>query len=212
MQASGRVGNDHVIALGRGRFNGVKDDCRRVRALACFDEGHAGPVRPDLQLLAGGGTECITGRQHHLAALTGVVIGQLGNAGGLAHAIDADDQDHRRVPVQRHLGLRLHLLGNEVPQLVGGLLTGLQAFLVHPVAQLVHQFDGHFAAHVGQDELFFQAVVEVIVDLAAGQCIEDVAPEARAGLLQAIFHFIFFFFAKSKESHGRPPLSYAFYF
>ena len=114
------------------------------------------------------------------------------------------------MPVQRHLGLRLHLLGNEVPQLVGGLLTGLQAFLVHPVAQLVHQFDGHFAAHVGQDELFFQAVVEVIVDLAAGQCIEDVAPEARAGLLQAIFHFIFFFFAKSKESHGRPPLSYAF--
>ena len=112
--------------------------------------------------------------------------------------------------VQRHLGFGAHLVGDQLPQLVGRFFAGLQALLLHAVPQLVHQFDGHFAAHVRQNELLFQFIVEVVVDLAAGQCIEDVAPEARAGLLQAIFHFIFFFFAKSKESHGRPPLSYAF--
>ena len=107
---------------------------------------------------------------------------------------------------QVHLSFGAHLIGNEVAQFIAGLLTGFQALLVHPVPQLVHQFDGHFTAHIGQNELFFQLIVKIIIDLAAGEGIHNVAPEARAGLFEAVFHLIFFFFAKSKEAHFRSSL------
>ena len=103
--------------------------------------------------------------------------------------------------VQLHLGFGAHLVGDQLPQLVSRFFAGLQALLLHAVPQLVHQFDGHFAAHVRQNELLFQFIVEVVVDLAAGQRIEDVAPKARAGLFEAVLHLVFFFFTKSKKSH-----------
>ena len=105
------------------------------------------------------------------------------------------------MPLQLHLSVRTHLVGDQVAQLVRRLLAGLQTLLVHPVAQLVHQMDGDFAAHIRKDQLLFQTVVEIIVDLAAGEGVQDIAPEARAGLFQTILHLVFFFFAESKESH-----------
>ena len=62
--------------------------------------------------------------------------------------------------------------------------------------------DRHIAAHVGQDQLFFQLIVHVIVDHAAGERIHNAAPEAGAGLFQARFHLVFFFFSESEEPHG----------
>ena len=76
---------------------------------------------------------------------------------------------------------------------------------------LHHQFDGHFTAHIGQNELLFQLIVKIIIDLAAGEGIHNIAPEARAGLFEAVFHLIFFFFAKSKEAHWFSPLFCCFY-
>ena len=112
---------------------------------------------------------------------------------------------------QVHLSFGAHLIGNEFAQFIAGLLTGFQALLVHPVPQLVHQFDGHFTAHIGQNELLFQLIVKIIIDLAAGEGIHNVAPEARAGLFEAVLHLIFFFFAKSKEAHWFSPLFCCFY-
>ena len=206
MQAACGVGNDHVIAAGRGRLDGVEDDRRRVGALTCADDGHTGAVRPDLQLFAGGSTEGVTGRQHHALALAGIVIGELGDAGGLAHAVDTDDQNDRRLAGKVHLGVRRHFFGNDVAQGIGGFFAGLQALFAHAVAQLVHQTHSHFAAHVRKDELFFQVIVHVVVDDTAGQGVEDIAPEAGAGLFQTRFHFFLFFFfvflAKSEEPHS----------
>ena len=116
------------------------------------------------------------------------------------------DQNDGRRAAQVHLSFGAHLIGNEVAQFVAGLLTGFQALLVHPVPQLVHQFDGHFTAHIGQNELLFQLIVHIIVDDAAGEGVEDIAPETGAGLFQTRFHFFLFFFfvflAKSEEPHG----------
>ena len=55
-----------------------------------------------------------------------------------------------------------------------------------------------------------QLIVKVIVDLAAGECVQDIAPKARAGLFEAVFHLVFFFFTKSKKSHiGFSPTFYS---
>ena len=210
VQAPGGVSNDHVIAAGGGRLHRVKNDGGGVGSLTGLDQRDPGAVGPDLQLLAGGGTEGVARGQHDPAALTGVVIGQLCDARGLAHAVDADDQDDGGVAVQLHLCFGAHLVRNELAQLVRRLLTGLQALFVHAVAELVHQFDGHFAADIGQDELFFQLIVKIIVDLAASECVQDIAPKARAGLFEAVFHLVFFFFTKSKKSHiGFSPTFYS---
>ena len=206
MQTACGVGNDHIIAACGGRLYGVENDSRRVCALACADDGHTGAVGPDLQLFAGCGTEGIACGQHHLFALAGVVIGQLCNAGGLAHAVHANDQNDGRLAGKIHLGIRCHFLGNDVPQGIRRLFAGLQALFVHTVAQLVHQTHGHLAAHIRKDELLFQIIVHIIVDDAAGEGVEDIAPETGAGLFQTRFHFFLFFFfvflAKSEEPHG----------
>ena len=205
METAGGIGDDHVIAPGGGRLHGVEDNGSRVCALAGLDDRHTGAARPDLQLLAGSGAEGVACGQHDLFALTGVVVGQLCDAGGLAHAVDANDEDDGGMAVQRHFGLRAHLVGDDVAQSVSRLFAGLEALFLHAVAEGVHQLHGDVAAHVGEDELFFQLIVEVVVDLAAGEGVQDVAPKARAGLFEAVFHFVLFFFAKSKESHGFSP-------
>ena len=69
----------------------------------------------------------------------------------------------------------------------------------------------NFTAHIGQNELLFQLIVKIIIDLAAGEGVHDAAPKARAGLFEAVFHLIFFFFAKSKEAHWFSPLFCCFY-
>ena len=206
MQTACGVGNDHVIAACGGRLYGVENDSRRVCALACADDGHTGTFCPDLQLFAGSGTEGIACGQHHLFALAGVVIRQLCNAGGLAHAVHSNDQNDGRLSGKVHFSLRRHLLGNDVPQGICRFFAGLQALLAHPVPQLVHQTHGHFAAHIRKDELLFQIIVHFVVDDAAGEGVEDIAPETGAGLFQTRFHFFLFFFfvflAKSEEPHS----------
>ena len=145
MQAACGIRNDQIIAACGGRLDRVKNDSGGVCALARPDKGHTRPVGPDLQLFAGGGTEGIACTSMTFL-LTGIEIGQLGNAGGLAHPVHADDQNDGGSAVQLHLSFGAHLIGNEVAQFIAGLLTGFQALLVHPVPQLVHQFDGHFTA------------------------------------------------------------------
>ena len=190
MQAACGIRNDQIIAACGGRLDRVKNDSGGVCALARPDKGHTRPVGPDLQLFAGGGTEGIACSQHDLFALTGIEIGQLGNAGGLAHAVDADDQNDGGLAVQCHLGLRGHLLGNDVAQGICGLFAGFQPLVAHTIAELVHQMHRHLTAYVGKDQLFLQIIVHLIVDDAAGQGVHNAAPEAGAGLFQTRFHLV----------------------
>ncbi len=54
---------------------------------------------PGLQLVGGGGAEGVRGAQHHAAAVGDQDAGQLADGGGLAGAVDADDQQHRGLVV-----------------------------------------------------------------------------------------------------------------
>ena len=210
MQTACGVRNDHIIAACGGRLDRIKDDGGRVCAFARADDGHTGTACPDLQLLTGSGAEGITGGQHDPLALPGVIIGQLGNAGGLAHAVDADDQNDGGLAVQCHLSLRCHFLGNDVPQSICGLFAGFQPLVTHTIAELVHQMHRHLTANIGKDQLLLQIIVHLIVDDAAGQGVHNAAPEAGAGLFQTRFHLVFFFFSKSEERHSGPPIYFLF--
>ena len=61
------------------------------------DDVRTGTLRPNLQLVSSSGTERIAGNQQHLLALAHQLGGDLADGGGLAHAVDADDQDHGRL-------------------------------------------------------------------------------------------------------------------
>ena len=94
---------------------------------------------------------------------------------------------------------------NEQGKILPRRLTGTSQKFQKKVAQAVKRAR-HLAAHICKDELLFQLIVHIIVDDAAGEGVEDIAPETGAGLFQTRFHFFLFFFfvflAKSEEPHG----------
>ena len=47
-------------------------------------------------------------------------------------------------------------------------------------------------ADVGQNQLLFQLVVQVVVDLRVGQCVDDVLEKAGAGLFQPALDLLLF--------------------
>src|SRR5262249_52951313 len=62
------------------------------------DELDAGALRPQLELLDAGGAERVRRAEHdRQAELVAQVPGQLPDRGRLAGAVDAGDEDHRRV-------------------------------------------------------------------------------------------------------------------
>ena len=66
MQAPRGVGDQHVGAARLRRLQRVEYDGRGIRAGRLRDDRHAVALRPDGELLDGGGAEGVAGREHHL--------------------------------------------------------------------------------------------------------------------------------------------------
>ena len=66
------------------------------RARRPGDDFDAEPVRPDGQLLDGGGAERVGRAEHDRLALAEEHLAELGDRRGLARAVDAGDHDDRR--------------------------------------------------------------------------------------------------------------------
>ena len=60
------------------------------------------------------------------------------------------------------------------------------------VVQLIHQAHSAGGADVGQNQLLFQLVVQVVVDLRVGQRVDDVLEKAGAGLFQPALDLLLF--------------------
>ena len=165
MQTACGVRNDHIIAACGGRLDRIKDDGGGVCAFACADDGHTGTACPDLQLLAGSGAEGVTGGQHDPLALPGVIIGQLGNAGGLAHAVHADDQHDARLGRQVKRGVaHVQLFNQNIAQRLLHIVAALDALLVHDIAQLFHRVVRDRCAEVSHNEAVLKLVIEFVVN------------------------------------------------
>ncbi len=88
----GGVGQHEVGALGGRRFDGVEDDRRRVGALTAAHQLDARPLGPGAELLGGGGPEGVAGGHDDAVAVDRQPLGDLADGGGLADAVDADEQ------------------------------------------------------------------------------------------------------------------------
>ena len=97
VQAARRVDQQHVAAFGLGALQRLVGETRGIGAGVLGDHRHAGAIAPHFQLLDGGGAEGIARRQHDLAALALVEVGELGDGRGLAAAVDADHQHDMRL-------------------------------------------------------------------------------------------------------------------
>src|SRR5579885_1970337 len=76
-----------------GSLKSVIDDGFRIRALILADDGNADALAPYFELLDGTGAKGIGGGQHDTVSLAGEPVGQFGDAGGFAGAVDADHQN-----------------------------------------------------------------------------------------------------------------------
>ena len=81
-----------LVILGLGGLDAVEDHGSGIGALMLADDHGAGALRPDLQLVGSGGAEGVACNQQNLLALLDQPGGDLADGGGLAHAVDADDQ------------------------------------------------------------------------------------------------------------------------
>ena len=127
-----------------------------------------GPLGPDRQLVGGGGAEGVAGGQEDRLPLVLEPLGELGDRGRLARAVDPGDQVDRRLrrrdgqrarPGVGEQGLELAL--DERDQVLVGRPVGVR--LADAVDDLVRGLH----AHVGLDQLGFELVEEVLVDLPA---------------------------------------------
>ena len=76
------------------------------------------------------------------------------------------------------LVVQLPELGGKNPTAEDG-HGGLEALFLHAVAEGVHQLHGDVAAHVGEDELFFQLIVS-LTEQAGKQRYKDSADKGNA--------------------------------
>src|SRR5579885_3292394 len=96
MQAARRV-YDNIIRLARYRgLQRVEQHSSRIASGLSLDHFGAGALSPDFELLDGGGAEGIGRTQENVLALRSQDLRELADAGGLASAVDADDQDYFR--------------------------------------------------------------------------------------------------------------------
>ena len=92
----GGVHDEHVaVARDRG-IERIVHHGRRIGAGVLGDDGDVEPPGPGLELLDGRGAEGVGRRQCQRQAPVFEVIRQLGNGGGLAHAVDPHDHDDER--------------------------------------------------------------------------------------------------------------------
>ena len=156
------------------RSHCVKHDRRRICAFAVRDDGHARTPRPDGQLFGSRRAEGVARGQHHVFALLLEMAGQLADGGGLAHAVDAHDQDDRRaLGIKAGASIISATISLRMPRTASGLPSRRRrtsSFRREMISSVV------LIAHVRADQDRFQIVVEIVVQLLvyAGELIDGV--------------------------------------
>ncbi len=162
MEAPGGVDQHLVEPLGAGRGDGVEDHCGRIGALLLMDDRRADAPGPHLELLDRSGAEGVGGRENHGAPLLLAALGELGGGGGLAGAVDPDqDRYPGALPSGRDSVGRVRRfeegeqsLPDRRTQLVGGRDVPPADLL----AQLVDQAERELDAGVRRDQGGLQAI------------------------------------------------------
>ena len=86
MEPAGGVAEDHVHLLGRAALDRLEADARGVGPLLAAHDRGADALRPDLELLAGGGAEGVARAEQDRVAGRLELRRELADGGGLARS------------------------------------------------------------------------------------------------------------------------------
>ncbi len=169
VQAAGGVDDEHVDVAIDGGVTRIKGNGGGVGSHLVLHDLHINPLRPDGELLDGGGAEGVAGGDHDGLALGFEVAAELGDGGGFAGTVDAGDEDDGGAG-----GGELKLAGFDGPV---GFHFGFEKledfiaggnFSVFPRGiEVGHDFGSGFDAEVGGDEALLE-FVEELSDQACG--------------------------------------------
>ena len=105
-------------------------------------------------------------------------MGHFADGRGLAHAIDADDQNDAGLGGQVQAAVaHLQLFRQDIPQSALYLVRRQQTVVIGPAAQLLRGIHGHVHAHIRQDQGFLQPVVKIVVQRVEGHGRKPCVPE-----------------------------------
>ena len=172
VQPPRRIDQHHVGAFGDRRADRVEHHRGGIGTLPLADDWHSGAVGPDFELLVGGGAEGVGGGNHHLFARLVVVVGKLGDAGGLARAVHADDHDDigprrkRRVEIDRMLVPRFdEQVANFTHHHLVQLLLRTVGFTLGALGDRFDNVERGFDPHISGDEDVFEFFEELVIHL-----------------------------------------------
>ncbi len=149
-----------------------------IGARFLFDHFDAGAARPDFQLFDGGGAESVGGAEDHAGAFFFQAIGEFADGGGLAGAVDADDeQDARFVGWSSIRGVRIGLRGRRCGENFQDLIFQFafqragfyELVLVHLLAQRGEDFLGGAHAEVSAEQRGFELFQQLGIDGAVAR-------------------------------------------
>ena len=147
----------------------IEGERRRIRARLTSDDLGAGTLPPHLELIDRGGAEGIAGRQQNALPVLAVEVGELADGGGLAGAVDADDQHHKRLVCRvdgersgHGLQDRGHFIGEGAAQLFLG-DRGIVPRLGQPTGDLGRRGD----TEIGDDQELLELIYRGGVEAAA---------------------------------------------
>ena len=181
LEPAGGVHQHDIRAFGARARDRVEGEARRVGAGLARDDRGAGAAGPDAQLLDRRGAEGVAGSQHHLEAVGRELGRELADGGGLAGAVDADDQDHKRLSARvdgerPRDGLKRALdLGREDALD----LVGADPLLVAPAGDRLADARRRAEPKVGLDENVLEIVEGSGVELALGEDVGETARDVR---------------------------------
>ena len=171
MQPACRVADDHVCSLlplprqsrrTRTDAGSAPSCCRIISTCARFDQISSWS--------AAAARNVSPAHRRTFLPLFAQQIGKLSDRRRLAHAVDADDKNHRRLcgKVERrsahvHHALK-HLAQGELC-----LLDGLDVPLAHQRPELFHRLFGCLHTEVRENQALFQIVIKLVVQLRGGE-------------------------------------------
>jgi hypothetical protein len=188
VQAAGGVDDHHVGAALASAGDGVEGHGTGVRPLGALDEIDVGALGPALELLDGGGAERV-GRADHdlLAERVAQVPGELADRRRLAGAVDADDEDDRRLvaDVDRVVA-RAGQLGEQLGQPAGERLAADERALLGFALEPLDHLGGGACADVGVDQRLLEPLPGRLVEVALEQRRLDLGGERLARLAHRV--------------------------
>ena len=129
------------------------------------DDVRTRALRPDLELVGRRRAERVRRGQHDLFALADITCRQLADRGGLADAVDADDQNDRRPARDIERLIVEHIVGQHLAQQVAQLGGRRGLAQLCALFHLGNDLRGGRRAYIRKDERFLELLEEILVDL-----------------------------------------------